>query len=371
MIIVEVYLHLYSCDDSMRSPLVGSFIRSRGLVDTCRTGKWARPFICIIYNITNMKHKLLFCIAMLMTSVIIFAQDIIVTTDAQKIEAKILEVSKSEIKYKEKDNIEGPTFVLDTDEINSIIYSNGKVVLYNQTPKKESPQVAQSFSNDSSVAQIQTNQTGNTATILLRSGETLTVELLEMKTNFVAYKENGERKTMPATQINTVTLANGQVKDYSTYMVSNNTNTNTNTSASVSSTETKGGRIYRDNREYLYNGTYISSKEVERILQRENHAAYEKWQNARGMEIGGAICTGIGSGMVLGGLITLITGNYMPCIILDCAALVPLGVGLGLCLGASSRYNQAIDIYNSKYDQATVQLRWSVAPNGIGLALAF
>ena len=30
-----------------------------------------------------------------------------------------------------------------------------------------------------------------------------------------------------------------------------------------------------------------------------------------------------------------------------------------------------IDIYNSKYDQAAVQLRWSICPNGEGLALAF
>ena len=66
----------------------------------------------------------------------LFAQDIIVTNDAKKIEAKILEVSKTEIKYKEADNLEGPTFVLGVEDINSIIYSNGKVALYNQeTPK--------------------------------------------------------------------------------------------------------------------------------------------------------------------------------------------------------------------------------------------
>lgn len=58
--------------------------------------------------------------------------DIILTTDANKIEAKITEVSKSEIRYKEKDNLDGPTFVLETADIHSILYANGKVVLYNQ-----------------------------------------------------------------------------------------------------------------------------------------------------------------------------------------------------------------------------------------------
>lgn len=60
------------------------------------------------------------------------AQDIIVTNNAQKIEAKIIEVSKTAIKYLEQDNLNGPTFVLETKDLNSIIYSNGKIVLYNQ-----------------------------------------------------------------------------------------------------------------------------------------------------------------------------------------------------------------------------------------------
>lgn len=70
------------------------------------------------------------------------AQDIIVTTDAQKIEAKILEVSKTEIKYKEKDNLDGPTFTLGVEDINSIIYANGKVTLFNdkQSAEKAEPE---------------------------------------------------------------------------------------------------------------------------------------------------------------------------------------------------------------------------------------
>ena len=88
-----------------------------------------------------MKKIFTFCIIAMM-AMPLFAQDIIVTTNAQKIEAKILEVSKTEIKYKEKNNLDGPTFILETAEINSIIYSNGKVVLYNQDthntlPKEE------------------------------------------------------------------------------------------------------------------------------------------------------------------------------------------------------------------------------------------
>lgn len=82
--------------------------------------------------------KKIFLIACaVMASMVLVAQDIIVTNDAKRIDAKILEVSKSEIRYKEADNLEGPTFVLETQEISTIIYSNGKVALFNQDKAKQ------------------------------------------------------------------------------------------------------------------------------------------------------------------------------------------------------------------------------------------
>ena len=82
--------------------------------------------------------SLLIVVAM---SVCASAQDVILTKDSKKIDAKILEVSKSEIKYKKFNYQDGPTFILETREISSIIYSNGEVVLYDQDTednKKES-----------------------------------------------------------------------------------------------------------------------------------------------------------------------------------------------------------------------------------------
>jgi hypothetical protein len=65
------------------------------------------------------------------------AQDIIITKDAQKIEAKILEVSGSEIKYKKQSNLEGPTFILGVEELNSIIYANGEVQVFEDKADKQ------------------------------------------------------------------------------------------------------------------------------------------------------------------------------------------------------------------------------------------
>lgn len=82
--------------------------------------------------------KKLFLIACAaMASMMLIAQDIIITNDAKKIDAKILEVYTSEIRYKELDNLDGPIFIMRADEINSIIYANGKVVLYNKDNKDQ------------------------------------------------------------------------------------------------------------------------------------------------------------------------------------------------------------------------------------------
>ena len=159
-----------------------------------------------------MKRALIVCFAV-MTSVVAMCQDVIVTMDAKKIEAKILEVSKTEIKYKEQDNLEGPTFVLGVEEISSVIYANGKVVLYNQP---EQP-----------------------------------------KTNVAASPVSKPKEPVKAVP------------------------------------QEIPGRIYKDKGKYRYNGTYIDSKEVARILQRENTFAYDQWKKGKGMLIGGKDHTGI------------------------------------------------------------------------------
>lgn len=74
--------------------------------------------------------KIFFLTICTLASVILYAQDIIITRDAQRIEAKIMEVSSSEIKYKELSNLDGPMFVLNTSEINTIIYKNGTVKIF-------------------------------------------------------------------------------------------------------------------------------------------------------------------------------------------------------------------------------------------------
>lgn len=59
--------------------------------------------------------------------------DLIQKTNGTEIQAKILEVSSSEIKYKNFDYLDGPTIVLPISEISSIKYPNGKTETFSKS----------------------------------------------------------------------------------------------------------------------------------------------------------------------------------------------------------------------------------------------
>lgn len=73
------------------------------------------------------------------------AQDIIITSDAKKIEAKVLEISETEIRYKEADDLEGPTYVIGVPKVSSIVLSSGKVKVFGgNQPEAAQPPVQES-----------------------------------------------------------------------------------------------------------------------------------------------------------------------------------------------------------------------------------
>lgn len=81
----------------------------------------------------SMKTKFfVFLIALIASIGAIMAQDIIVTTESERIDAQITEVSETEIKYKRANNPNGPTFVISTSKVASVIYKNGDVQTFKQ-----------------------------------------------------------------------------------------------------------------------------------------------------------------------------------------------------------------------------------------------
>lgn len=228
---------------------------------------------------------------MLISAKLLYAQDVIVTNDAQKIDAKIVEVSKTEIKYKEADNFDGPIFVLPTSDINSIIYSNGKVTLYNTSQKEELPM-----------------QRHNSATILLVNGDSILGEITDMNSGSITYSQNGKRFTLPASQVRTVTLANGQVRQYTQVSVSSTPTQKSTTETSSSRHEVVMFERSDDTGVYYLGDKSMTEKQYLEFISHNCDVAWDVYRKGKKMEkagyilmLVGAPLTGIGLGCIIAG----------------------------------------------------------------------
>lgn len=65
------------------------------------------------------------------------AQDVIVGLDGSKTKSKVLEITQTEIKYKKFDNQEGPTYTMQKNLVQSVLYANGTTEEISQVMLKE------------------------------------------------------------------------------------------------------------------------------------------------------------------------------------------------------------------------------------------
>lgn len=219
----------------------------------------------------------------------------------------------------------------------------------------------------------------STAEVLLLSGYTMTVQITGMYNDHITYIQGGQSYSLPAEQINKVTfLLNGQVKQYAQIpQYTPTTQTKTLTQEVVVNKQEKekektkvDGRIYILNGDYMCNNVFISSKELERLIQ-SNTKAHKQWRKGRAYIWGGSICLGVGLGLAIGGFIPIKYKYYDSAIALECVALASACASIGLYCAVPKAYQKAIDIYNSKFDHAAVQFKYNIAPNGFSVALAF
>ena len=87
-----------------------------------------------------MKTKMLLSMCLLFAQTLV-AQDVIVTTKAERIEAVITEVSPTELRYKKFSNPDGPTFVMYVKDVAAVIYKTGEVQVF-EKQKASSPETA-------------------------------------------------------------------------------------------------------------------------------------------------------------------------------------------------------------------------------------
>ncbi|MDR0830251.1 MAG: hypothetical protein LBN95_09120 [Prevotellaceae bacterium] len=96
-----------------------------------------------------MKKLINIVLILLISAVAINAQDtgrkpdIIVTKKAEKIEAKILEVSADVVKYVKFNNQDGASYIIRTSDIASIQYGNGDIQTFEATAQQPQPQYQQ------------------------------------------------------------------------------------------------------------------------------------------------------------------------------------------------------------------------------------
>lgn len=83
-----------------------------------------------------MKKTLLVLALSIICFANLFANDIIIKRNSEKIDAVISEVSNEEVRYKKANNPTGPTFVIKTSEILTIIYSSGEVQTFDNQPSQ-------------------------------------------------------------------------------------------------------------------------------------------------------------------------------------------------------------------------------------------
>ncbi len=86
-----------------------------------------------------------------------YCQDILYTSNGNKLMAKVLEINTKDIKYKDFNNIEGPTYVISKTDVVLIQYSNGVTEVINDNPPTIAPKVAeQSVARPDQVDKIKT-----------------------------------------------------------------------------------------------------------------------------------------------------------------------------------------------------------------------
>ena len=88
----------------------------------------------------NLKNILITVILAAATGVTTYAQDIIITVKAEKIEAIVTEIDIEVVRYKQYDFQDGPTFVIKKSDIASILFQNGQVIVFERSAEEPKPQ---------------------------------------------------------------------------------------------------------------------------------------------------------------------------------------------------------------------------------------
>jgi hypothetical protein len=74
-----------------------------------------------------------------------YSQDILYTTSGNKLKGRVTEINLKDIKYKDFNNLEGPTYVISKADVVLIQYSNGTTEVINDNPTTLAPKITETL----------------------------------------------------------------------------------------------------------------------------------------------------------------------------------------------------------------------------------
>lgn len=129
-------------------------------------------------------RKTAILIAILMFSIIkTIAQDVIIKNDKTEIKSKISEITETAIKYKKWENLEGPTYNIEANEVFMIIYANGQREIINQTSRNSS-KTSVVIPNDSKNNTIQETGLASQINQTSKSGIDTTIDFKNIRVKY-------------------------------------------------------------------------------------------------------------------------------------------------------------------------------------------
>lgn len=93
------------------------------------------------------------------------AQDLIVRTDATEVQAKVMEITPGEVRYKRFSNPEGPTYVLPVAQIRYILYPNGEKDVFRDGGTDAAPEGADTPVRSSDIQTKEGNRSGRNGAV--------------------------------------------------------------------------------------------------------------------------------------------------------------------------------------------------------------
>ena len=235
------------------------------------------------------------------------AQDIIITKDSKRIEAKITEINTTTIKYKKWNYQDGPDIYENKNNIAVIMWGNGEVEVFNNEEKQD------------------------TIRDSINTKQKITKQKVVTKKNTVIAKTDNN------------------------YIVSNN---------SLSLVKLEDG-------DYMCDGKSIASENIREFYANNCYDAYLMYKKARNTSIAGYTLLTCGSTLALCGSLTMIgdlgagLGLMITGLVFDIACIPTLCVAIKQNNKAMDIYNQRC----TKKELATIN--FGTTTNGIGFSINF